>query len=124
MVRNVQPRDEMIDDMALPFLDLAEKLEAARVNGADRETFRAILETNLFLWRFMTHFLPRHFEAEAKSETIDLLKRISEFMAKVTVAMDGDPSQDPDLIRKVVQMNLNMCDQILAMGEQIPASSA
>ena len=45
-------RTELIDDMALPFLDLAEKIEAAKVNNADPEAWIAIMETNLFLWRY------------------------------------------------------------------------
>lgn len=108
-------REELIDDMALPFLDLAEKLEACRVNGADQETWRAVLETNLFLWRFISHFLPKHFDESVTPETRELLDRISGFMTRVGVAMSEGPDQDPTLISKIVHINLNMCDQILAM---------
>lgn len=108
-------REELIDDMALPFLDIAEKLEACRLNGADAETWKAILETNLFLWRFISNFLPKHFDEAVTAETRDLLRRISDFMVKVGVALDDGPDQDPYLIRKVIHLNLNMCDQILAM---------
>lgn len=114
MMKSVTQQD-MLDDMALPFLDLAEKLEACRVNGADQDTWRAVLETNLFLWRFISHFLPRHFSDEVPAGASELLNKISEFMIKVSVALAQDPSQDPDLIDKVIQLNLNMCDQILAM---------
>ena len=35
-------RDELIDDMAIPFLDLAEKFQAARLNGADAQSWKAL----------------------------------------------------------------------------------
>jgi hypothetical protein len=108
-------REELIDDMALPFLDIAEKLEACRLNGADPETWKAILETNLFLWRFISNFLPKHFDSAVTAETHELLRRISDFMVKVGVALDEGPGKDPALIRKVIHLNLNMCDQILSM---------
>lgn len=108
-------REELLDDMALPFLDLAEKLEACRLNGAQPDTWKALLETNLFLWRFISNFLPKHFDASVTPETRELLRRISEFMIKVGVALEEGPERDPVLIRKVIHLNLNMCDQILAM---------
>lgn len=108
-------RRELIDDMALPFLDLAEKLEAAKLNGADAESWRAIFETNLFLWRFIANFLPRHFSEEVSQETVDLIKRISDYMQKVTVTLMDEAEKDASVIEKVVTLNLNMCDQILAM---------
>lgn len=110
-----QSREDLIDDMALPFLELAEKIEAAKVNNADEDTWTAIFETNLFLWRFIANFLPRHFSEDVTSETSELLEKISVFMTKVTIALSGDPEKDTALIEKVVQLNLKMCDQILAM---------
>lgn len=108
-------RAELIDDMALPFLDLAEKIEAAKINGASEDSWRAIFETNLFLWRFIANFLPRHFNGEVSSETAELLSKISDFMAKVTVAMSDEGEKDAAVLDKVIKLNLNMCDQILAM---------
>lgn len=108
-------RSELIDDMALPFLDLAEKIEAARLNDAGEETWKAILETNLFLWRFISNFLPTHFRSDVSAETNDLLEKISDFMTKVTVALGEEGPKDEAVLDKVVQLNLNMCDQILAM---------
>lgn len=115
MPQDNSTHQEMLDDMALPFLDLAEKLESCRLNGADTETWRAVLETNLFLWRFISHFLPRHFADDVPEGASELLNKISEFMIKVSVAIRDDPMADPDLIAKVVQLNLNMCDQILSI---------
>ncbi|MEQ8443273.1 MAG: hypothetical protein RIM33_13420 [Alphaproteobacteria bacterium] len=111
-------RTELIDDMALPFLDLAEKIEAAKINNAAPESWAAIMETNLFLWRFISNFMPRHFSDEVSKDTVDLLEKISEFMAKVSVALAEQPTKDPALIDKIVQLNLNMCDQILAMRSE------
>lgn len=111
-------RTELIDDMALPFLDLAEKIEAAKINNATPESWAAIMETNLFLWRFISNFMPRHFSDEVSKDTVDLLEKISEFMAKVSVALADQPTKNPALIDKIVQLNLNMCDQILAMRSE------
>jgi hypothetical protein len=111
-------RRELIDDMALPFLDLAEKIEAAKLNGADAETWRAIFETNLFLWRFIANFLPRHFSEEVPQDAVELIRRISEYMNNVTVTLMDAEEKDPAVLDKVVTLNLNMCDQILAMHAQ------
>lgn len=108
-------RADLIDDMALPFLDLAEKIEAAKINGASEESWRAIFETNLFLWRFIANFLPRHFDDKVSNDTSELLSKISTFMTKVTVAMSEEGEKDAALLDKVIKLNLNMCDQILAM---------
>lgn len=108
-------RRELIDDMALPFLDLAEKIEAAKLNGADAETWRAIFETNLFLWRFIANFLPRHFSDEVPQDAVDLIGRISNYMNSVTVTLMDAEEKDSAVLEKVVTLNLNMCDQILAM---------
>lgn len=108
-------REELIDDMAIPFLDLAEKFQAARLNGADPETWKALFETNLFLWKFISNFLPMHFDDQVSEETKGLLDRISKFMIKVSVAVGDEPEKDGSLIDTIVKMNLNMCDQILAM---------
>ncbi len=112
-------RNDLIDDMALPFLDLAEKLEACRLNGADPQDWKAVLETNLFLWRFISNFLPKHFDESVTDETRDLLDRIGEFMVKVGVAMEEGPEQHPELVKTLVTINLNMCDQILAMRSDV-----
>lgn len=113
-------RDALIDEMALPFLDLAEKFEAAKLNGADPQTWKALFETNLFLWKFISNFLPRHFDEDVTKETRDLLGRISKFMIKVSVAIEDEPEKDGTLIDTLVKMNLNMCDQILAMRRPDP----
>jgi hypothetical protein len=108
-------REELIDDMALPFLDMAEQIEAAKLNDISDEAWQSILETNLFLWRFISNFLPRHFSDDVTSETAGLLSKISDFMTKVTVALSDDGTREPELLDKMIKLNLNMCDQILAM---------
>lgn len=108
-------REELIDDMALPFLDMAEQIEAAKLNNVSGEAWQSILETNLFLWRFISNFLPRHFSEDVTPETAGLLSKISDFMTKVTIAMADGGAREPDLLDKMIKLNLNMCDQILAM---------
>ncbi|MDF1747718.1 MAG: hypothetical protein P1V34_02465 [Alphaproteobacteria bacterium] len=108
-------REELIDDMALPFLDLAEKIEAAKLNELSDDAWQSILETNLFLWRFISNFLPRHFSDDVTPETAGLITKISDFMTKVTIAMSNGGAREPELLNKMVKLNLNMCDQILAM---------
>lgn len=105
--------DQLIDDMAQPFLDIAERLEAARLNETDDETWVAILETNMFLWRFTANFLPRQMPADMPAGLGDLLHRISRFMKQAGYELQRD--RNDDLINRVIELNLNMCDQILAM---------
>ncbi len=108
-------REELIDDMALPFLDMAEKIEAARLNAVADDVWRGILDTNLFLWRFVSNFLPRHFSEDVTPETVEILGKISDFMTRVTAAMAQENLRDDELLDKMVTLNLNMCDQILTM---------
>lgn len=104
---------EILDDLAKPFLDLAEGLEAARLSGVPPETWEALLETNVFLWKYISAQLPRLSDQPLPADTQALLAKIAEFMnkASATVAVQ----RDDELIRKMVQMNLNMCDQILRL---------
>ncbi|RED53951.1 hypothetical protein [Aestuariispira insulae] len=114
---------DMIDEMALPFLDLAEKLEAARLNGADKATWTAIMETNIFLWRFIANFLPKNFDREVPARGGAMLEMIADFMTRASMAMPDNP--DTELVDKLVRLNLNMCHQILSMRtDQADSASA
>ena len=108
--------EELIDEMALPFLELAEKLEGARLNGVDDETWKAIMETNIFLWRFIANFLPQNFDAAVPNRTHGMLEMIADFMLRAGTAMQD--TRDEDLVEQLVRLNLNMCDQILSMRTQ------
>ena len=105
--------EDLIDEMALPFLDLAEKLEAARLNGADKATWTAIMETNIFLWRFIANFLPKNFDREVPARSGAMLEMIADFMTRASLVMPESP--DTELVDKLVRLNLNMCHQILSM---------
>jgi len=109
----VGPDSEIVDDLAKPFLDLAEGLEAARLNGVPEETWEALLETNVFMWKYMSAQLPRMSNQGLPPDTRDLLKRITDFMNRASASLVGQ--RDDELIRKMVQLNLNMCDQILRL---------
>lgn len=106
-------REELIDDMALPFLNLAERLEAARLNGMDRTEWNAVLEANMFMWRFIANYLPRMFDDKVPKRTGAMLEMIADFMTRAEAAMPDGP--DAKLVATLVEMNLNMCDQILHM---------
>lgn len=110
---------EVVDDLAKPFLDLAEGLEAARLNGVPEETWEALLETNVFLWKYMTVQLPKLTDGEIPPETAELITRITDFMNKASATLLAQ--RDDELIRKMVQLNLNMCDQILRLREAAAA---
>lgn len=110
---------EVVDDLAKPFLDLAEGLEAARLNGVPEETWEALLETNVFLWKYMKVQLPKLADGDIPAETADLIQRITDFMNKASATLLA--RRDDDLIRKMVQLNLNMCDQILRLRDAAAA---
>ena len=81
---STRPDSEFVDDLAKPFLDLAEGLEAARLNGVPEETWEALLETNVFMWKYMSSQLPRMSSQSLPEETRALLGRITEFMSKAS----------------------------------------
>ena len=114
--------EDLIDEMALPFLELAEKLESARLNGADRATWAAVMETNIFLWRFIANFLPKNFDREVPARSGAMLEMIADFMARASNAMPENP--DTELVDKLVKLNLNMCHQILSMRTDTGSKSS
>ncbi len=107
--------EHLIDDLAQPFLDLAERFEAARTHPTDWETWRAVLDTNIFYWRYMANFLPGQLEKTASEETTEVLTRIGAFMQQACLALHD--ARDDVLEQRVVELNLNMCAQILNLRQ-------
>ncbi len=112
----------LIDDMAQPFLDLAEKFEIARLNEMDDKDWFAILESNMFVWRFVANYLPRQLRDDVPESMGELLVRISAFMMQAGTELRTN--RDDTLIQRVVELNLNMCNQILALHEQMQENAA
>ncbi|MEQ9490798.1 MAG: hypothetical protein RIM72_17585 [Alphaproteobacteria bacterium] len=112
----------LIDDMAQPFLDLAEKFEIARLNELDDKDWYAILESNMFVWRFVANYLPRQLRDDVPEEMGALLVRISEFMMQAGSELRSN--RDDTLIQRVIELNLNMCNQILALHDQMRENAA
>lgn len=104
-------REEIIDEMALPFLELAERFEAARLNGMDEESWVALMDANAYIWTFFKNYLPSTFDNQVSEQTVTTLESISQYMLRARNAMGKEV--DADLAGKIVQLNLNMCDQIL-----------
>lgn len=114
-----------VDNMAQPFLDISERLEAARIHGAEDETWFALLDTTVFLWRFVSNYLPTQFDKDTPLESAELLQRISAFMDTACAELRAD-RQDA-LITRVIELNMNMCQQLLNLnfgGEPIAPESA
>lgn len=112
-----QNQVEVLDQLAQPFLDLAKKLEAVRLNGTDHETWVALSDTNMFYWRLIVNYLPKHFESKVSPASRAMLEMISDFMIRAAKAMRHAP--DVKLLEQMVQLNLNMSDQILSIAEKI-----
>lgn len=109
--------EHLIDDLAQPFLDLADKFEAARLNTVDTETWRAILDANVFLWRFVANYLPGQLDKKASAETSETLVRIGNFMQQACVKLRNE--RDDALELRVIELNLNMCGQILNLRQEM-----
>ncbi|WP_259780494.1 hypothetical protein [Aestuariispira ectoiniformans] len=106
-------REEIIDEMALPFLELAERFEAARLNGISADDWSALMDANAYVWMFFKNYLPQTFDNEVSEQTTTTLESISQYMMRARSAMHAE--LDVELAGKIVQLNLNMCDQILRM---------
>lgn len=112
----------LIDDMAQPFLDLAEKFEIARIHDLDDKDWFAILESNMFVWRFVANYLPRQLRDDVPESMGELLIRISEFMMQAGNELRFN--RDDTLIQRIIELNLNMCNQILALHDQMQENAA
>ncbi len=108
---------EVLDELAQPFLDLARKLEEIRLNGADPADWVAVADTNMFYWRFIVNYLPKHFETKVSPASKAMLEMIADFMIRAAKAMRSNV--DENLLGQMVQMNLNMSDQILTIAEKL-----
>lgn len=104
-------REEIIDEMALPFLELAERFEGARLNGVSEDDWVALMDANAYIWTFFKNYLPKTFDNQVPEQTVATLESISQYMLRARNAMGTDV--DMELAGKIVQLNLNMCDQIL-----------
>ncbi|MDX1737164.1 MAG: hypothetical protein R3261_02945 [Alphaproteobacteria bacterium] len=107
----------VLDHLAQPFLDLAQKLEAARLEGIDQEEWVALTDTNMFYWRFIVNYLPKNFESRVSPASKAMLEMIADFMIRAAKAMRRNP--DGNILKQMVQMNLNMSDQILTIAEKL-----
>ena len=105
--------DKMLHNIAAPFFDLAERLEDARENAPDAETWQAMLETNSFIWRATADFLPRNFDDEVSEETTEILKNVADFMPRASRAIMNEP--ESDVCAQMVALNRNMYNQLLTM---------
>ncbi|MDJ0683571.1 MAG: hypothetical protein QNJ84_02610 [Alphaproteobacteria bacterium] len=114
--------ESLIDDMAQPFLDIAERLEAARLNDVDAETWAAILDTNVLLWKFIANYLPTQLNRDMPAESTDLLRRIADFMSQSCTSLRRD--RDEALTKWVIELNLNMCEQVLSEQKQRAEAAA
>lgn len=119
LIENTNNPSEVLDELAQPFLDLAQKLEEVRLNGTKSEEWVALSDTNMFYWRFIVNYLPKHFESKVSPASKAMLEMISDFMIRAAKAMRNAP--DPKLLAQMVQMNLNMSDQILTIAEKLDA---
>ena len=108
---------ETLDHLAQPFLDLAKKLEEVRLNGTDSETWAALGDSNVFYWRLIVNYLPKHFSSSVSPASKAMLEMIADFMLRASKAMRQAP--DNAVLAQMVQLNLNMSDQILSIAEKI-----
>ncbi|WP_425405656.1 hypothetical protein [Hwanghaeella sp.] len=109
--------EHLIDDLAQPFLDLAKKFETARVSDVDTETWHAILDANVFFWRFVANYLPGQLDKTVSTEMSEVLIRIGEFMRQACLSLRAN--RDDVLEQRVIELNLNMCAQVLNLRQNM-----
>ncbi len=102
--------EHLIDDLARPFLELADKIEAAR-ETADPVEWGAILDANVYIWRFVANYIPGQLDKQVCAELGETLKRIGDYMHMACRKLRE--ARDEDLINHVIELNCNMCAQFL-----------
>ena len=100
-----------VEDTAMMFFDLAEKLEAIRVNNIRGRDLEAILDTNMYLWRYALHYIKSQFWMNIPQATIELIDELSNFMIRAGIVLKEN--YDDSMIRKMIHMNIRMCNQII-----------
>lgn len=103
--------EHLIDDLARPFLELAERIENARKDTVDIDTWNATLDANVYIWRFVANYFPSQLDKEKCAELGETIGRIGDFMHMACRKL-GE-ARDEALIDRVIELNLNMCAQIL-----------
>lgn len=106
--RQLSPREEL----AFPFLQTAIQLDRASQSDDSRADLIAVLANNAMLW---TH-LKTQFSQNGDGLGADYVKYLSDvaqFMIRSTFIMARET--DHAFLEKVIQINLNMCEQLLSL---------
>ena len=103
--------ENMIDDLARPFLELAQKLEVACAEPEGSEEWGAVLDANVYIWRFVANYLPGQVDKDVCAELGETLRTIGDFMHMACRKLRSE--RDEELTGRVIELNLNMCAQIL-----------
>ena len=111
LVDDSKPREQQIEDIALSFFALAEKLEAARIGEIDQRTYEAIMDANSYMWVFTANLVKYNYWDGTPEDTKLLLQKIADFMSRAGQAVII--KKDDNLLAKMVAMNVNMCNHIL-----------
>lgn len=114
MTTNVPFDNELryrIEDSALTFFGLAEKLEAILDKNTSEKDLQAVLEANMYLWRYSTHYIKSQFWMDIPKETFSLMDELADYMLRAGFALLQ--TYDEGVVKKMIHMNIRMCNQIL-----------
>ncbi len=111
LVDSTKTREQQIEDIALSYFAMAEKLEAARIKEVDARTYEAILDANAYLWVFTANLVKYNYWDGTPEDSKLLLQKIADFMSRAGDALQT--KKDDGLLAKMVAMNVNMCNHIL-----------
>ena len=109
---DTSPKLTLSEELAFPFLQTAVDIDKAGENLDDRHALIAALANNAMLW---TH-LKTQFSRDTEGFSTDYIKylgEMSQFMIKSTFVAAREA--DRTFLDKLVQINLNMCEQLLSL---------
>ena len=107
------PQLSLSEELAFPFLQTALEIDKAGENPDDRHGLIAVMANNAMLWTHLKTQFSRSSEG-ISGDYIKYLAEMSQFMIKSTFVAAREA--DRTFLDKVIQINLNMCEQLLTLS--------
>lgn len=103
------------EELAFPFLHSAIQMDQARQDPHNHAGLVSVLANNAMLWTHLKSQCANNL-GMANAEALKFLGDMTNLMIKSTILLSREA--DEAYLDKLVQINLNMCEQLLTLAAQ------
>ena len=103
------------EELAFPFLQTAIQMDQARQDPNNHAGLVSVLANNAMLWTHLKSQCANNI-GMANAEALKFLGDMTNLMIKSTILLSREA--DEAYLDKLVQINLNMCEQLLTLAAQ------